>query len=108
VVVEKAFSIGFGGVLSTDVAMAMQGVETRLRTVVAGLGGRSITRRSLEELIGTAGRGELEALTFLDLDHGAVERERTRMSETRRSGPSAENLLRDRGAAVTAPVKEQA
>ena len=108
VVVEKAFSIGFGGVLSTDVAMAMQGVETNLRTVVAGLGGRSITRRSLEELIETAGRDELETLTFLDLDHGAVERERARMGETRRSGPSAENLLRDRGTAATAPVKEQA
>jgi pyruvate ferredoxin oxidoreductase alpha subunit len=68
-----------------------------LRNVVAGLGGRSITRRSLEALIGDAVRGELAPLTFLDLDHAAVERERTRMAQTRRSGPSAENILRDRG-----------
>jgi pyruvate ferredoxin oxidoreductase alpha subunit len=97
VVLEKAFSVGFGGVLSTDVAMSMRGEDFVLRNVVAGLGGRSITRRSLEALIGDAVRGELAPLTFLDLDHAAVERERTRMAQTRRSGPSAENILRDRG-----------
>jgi pyruvate ferredoxin oxidoreductase alpha subunit len=97
VVLEKAFSVGFGGVLSTDVAMSLQGEQHVLRNVVAGLGGRAITRRSLEELIATAVRGELPVLTFLDLDHEAVDRERTRMAGTRRSGPSAENLLRDRG-----------
>jgi pyruvate ferredoxin oxidoreductase alpha subunit len=108
VIVEKAFSIGFGGVLSTDVAMSMQGVPTKLHTVVAGLGGRSITRRSLEEMIGEAAADELGTLTFLDLDHSAVERERARMSATRRSGPSAENLLRDRGTVSTPSRKEQA
>lgn len=96
VIVEKAFSIGFGGVLSTDVAMALQGMSVGLRTVVAGLGGRSITRRSLEGVIDAAVRDELANLTFLDLDHDAVNRERSRMAATRRSGPSAENLLRDR------------
>ena len=97
VVLEKAFSVGFGGVLSTDVAMSMHGEQHVLRSVIAGLGGRPITRRSLEALIAEAVRGDLPALTFLDLDHGAVDRERTRMAGTRRSGPSAENLLRDRG-----------
>jgi pyruvate ferredoxin oxidoreductase alpha subunit len=98
VVLEKAFSVGFGGVLSTDVAMSMQGEQYVMRNVVAGLGGRSITRRALEALIADAVRGDLPALTFLDLDHDAVDRERDRMAKTRRSGPSAENLLRDRGA----------
>jgi pyruvate ferredoxin oxidoreductase alpha subunit len=94
VVVEKAFSVGFGGVLSTDVAMATHDAGCSLRTVVAGLGGRAITRRSLEELLAAASRDEL---TFLDLDHGIIERERARMGATRRSGPSAENVLRDLG-----------
>ena len=107
VIVEKAFSLGSGGVLSTDVAMAMQGTPLTLRTVIAGLGGRSITRRSLEKLIEAAGRDELEGLTFLDLDNGAVERERARMSATRRSGPSAENLLRDRGTVSSVKAKEE-
>jgi pyruvate ferredoxin oxidoreductase alpha subunit len=97
VVVEKAFSIGFGGVLSTDVAMATHDADCSLRTVVAGLGGRAITRRSLEELLAAASRDELDSLTFLDLDHGIIERERARMGATRRSGPSAENVLRDLG-----------
>ena len=97
VVVEKAFSIGFGGVLSTDVAMATHDAGCSLRTVVAGLGGRAITRRSLEEMLAAASRDELDSLTFLDLDHGIIERERARMGATRRSGPSAENVLRDLG-----------
>jgi pyruvate ferredoxin oxidoreductase alpha subunit len=41
VVVEKAFSIGHGGVLATDVAMALQGTDCVIREVVAGLGGRA-------------------------------------------------------------------
>jgi pyruvate ferredoxin oxidoreductase alpha subunit len=97
VVLEKAFSIGAGGVLSTDIAIAMPRDETVLRTVVAGLGGRAITRRSLEKVLDDASHDRLAPLTFLDLDHAAVDRERARMHATRRSGPSAENLLRDRG-----------
>jgi len=97
VVIEKAFSIGFGGVLATDVAMALHGADIEISSVVAGLGGRPITRRSLEQLLSQAARGALAPLTFLDLDHGAVERELARMASARRSGPSAENLLRDLG-----------
>lgn len=105
IVLEKAFSTGFGGVLSTDVAMAMRGVDFELRTVIAGLGGRPITRRSIEELLRAARHDELVSLTFLELDHGAVDRERARMRSIRRSGPSAENLLRDR---TTTPTKGDA
>jgi pyruvate ferredoxin oxidoreductase alpha subunit len=104
VVLEKAFSIGAGGVLSTDIAIAMHRDETSLHTVVAGLGGRAITRRSLEGLLEVASRNQLAPLTFLDLDHDAVDRERARMRSTRRSGPSAENLLRDRGALSPGPT----
>ncbi len=97
VVIEKAFSIGFGGVLATDVTMALHGRDIKVSSVVAGLGGRPITRSSLEDLFSRALRGELAPLTFLDLDHSAVERELARMAGARRSGPSAENLLRDLG-----------
>jgi pyruvate ferredoxin oxidoreductase alpha subunit len=97
IVIEKAFSIGFGGVLATDVALVVQGSNSKVFSVVAGLGGRAITRRSLEDLLAQSARGDLKSLTFLDLDGAAVDRERTRMANTRRSGPSAENLLRDVG-----------
>ncbi|MGA7834019.1 MAG: transketolase C-terminal domain-containing protein [Acidimicrobiales bacterium] len=101
VVIEKAFSVGAGGVLSSDIAIATHRDESVLRTIVAGLGGRAITRRSLEKVLDAAWLDQLDPLTFLDLDHGAVDRERARMQATRRSGPSAENLLRDRGTATT-------
>ncbi len=97
VVVEKAISVGFGGVLSTDVAMTLTGLPVSVATVVAGLGGRSITKSSLAGLFEAALRGELGRLTFLDLNMGLVERELERMALHRRSGPTAENMLRDLG-----------
>ena len=98
VVVEKAFSVGFGGVLSTDVALATHRSESSLDTVVAGLGGRPITRRHLETMLAAAGEDRLEPLTFLDLDTGIVEREQARMAAaTTRPGPTAEFVLRDLG-----------
>jgi pyruvate ferredoxin oxidoreductase alpha subunit len=97
IVIEKAFGVGFGGVLSTDVAMATHDANLSLRTVIAGLGGRAITQRSIEALLANAASDRLAPLTFLDLDHAVVERERTRMGASRRSGPSAENILRDLG-----------
>jgi pyruvate ferredoxin oxidoreductase alpha subunit len=65
--------------------------------VIAGLGGRPITKSSLMELFQLAQTDSLEALTFLDLDRGLVERELARMAYRRRSGPTAENVLRDVG-----------
>ncbi len=97
VVVEKAFSVGFGGVLSTDVAMATHDADLLLCTVVAGLGGRAITQRSLEGMLADATAGRLERLTFLDLDHQIIQRERARLAGSRRTGPTAENILRDLG-----------
>lgn len=97
VIVEKAFSIGFGGVLATDVAMATHDTDIALHTVVAGLGGRAITRRSLEAMLASAADGRLATLEFLDLDHEVVAKERARIASIRRSGPPAENVLRDLG-----------
>ncbi len=97
VVLEKAFSVGFGGVLSTDIAMALSGLPVPVSTVVAGLGGRPITKASLRGVFEAALRGESERLTFLDLNMALVERELERMATQRRSGPTAENMLRDLG-----------
>ena len=104
VVVERAFSTGLGGVLSTDVALATADAPRRLSTVVAGLGGRAVTESSLAAIIEDALADRLEALRFLDLDHDVVDRELARLRDTTRSGPSAENVLRDVGAARTGPA----
>jgi pyruvate ferredoxin oxidoreductase alpha subunit len=97
IVVEKDFSVGYGGVLSTDVAMATHDSNLSVHTVVAGLGGRAITQHSLEAMLDDAARDQLEPVTFLDLDLGIVELERARMKAQRHSGPSAENVLSDLG-----------
>ncbi len=99
VVVEKAISVGFGGVLSTDVAMTLSGLAVPVATVVAGLGGRSITKTSIARVFEAALGDQLAPLTFLDLNRDLVDRELERMALHRRSGPTAENMLRDLGVA---------
>ena len=95
VVVEKAFSIGYGGVLSTDIAMALSGRSIPIHTVVAGLGGRPVYSASLRTLFLQAIDATLGETTFCDLNVGLVEAELERMALSRRSGPAAENVLRD-------------
>jgi pyruvate ferredoxin oxidoreductase alpha subunit len=97
VVVEKCFAVGVGGIVSRDVRTAMRDRPQRLYGVVAGLGGRAITKASLHGLLLKAVEDDLEQLTFLDLDWNAVNRELERERQTRRSGPIAENMLRDLG-----------
>jgi len=97
VVLEKSFSVGLGGVVSTDVRLALSGLQLKGYTVIAGLGGRAITRTSLARTLTAAVADQLEPLTFMDLDWRIVNRQLEREAATRRSGPIAENLLRDLG-----------
>lgn len=80
VVLEKALAVGIGGIVSMDVHAALAGVERaggvqpHAYTVIAGLGGRPITKASLHTLFTDAAADRLEPLTFLDLDHELVGR----------------------------------
>lgn len=96
VVLEKALAVGIGGIVANNVRTAVAGLAIDVRTVIAGLGGRPILGESLAEMI--RGVDDLDELTFLDLRTELVERELQRNRATRRSGPTAENLLRDVGA----------
>ena len=97
VVIEKSLAVGIGGIVSTDVRMALAGLGIPVHTIVAGLGGRAITRASLHEVFEKAGKGALQRLTFLDMNHEVIDREIERLESTRMSGPTAENILRDLG-----------
>jgi pyruvate ferredoxin oxidoreductase alpha subunit len=97
VVLEKSLAVGIGGIVATNVRMAVTGMGLKGYTVVAGLGGRAITMKSLTGLFEKAGRDELDLLTFLDLDWNAVNKQLEREKQTRRSGPAAEAMLRDLG-----------
>ncbi|MBK1615858.1 pyruvate ferredoxin oxidoreductase [Rubrivivax gelatinosus] len=101
VVLEKSFSVGLGGVVSTDVRLALSGLQLHGHTVVAGLGGRAITQASLLRTLREAVAGTLAPLSFMDLDWRIVERQLAREAAVRRSGPIAENLLRDVGAVAS-------
>jgi pyruvate ferredoxin oxidoreductase alpha subunit len=97
VVIERALAPGTGGMVTADVRTALAGRSGSVSTVVAGLGGRAVTKKSLCAMLTDACNETLPPMSFLDLDTGLVERELARMRATRKSGPSAENLLRDLG-----------
>jgi pyruvate ferredoxin oxidoreductase alpha subunit len=101
VVLERALAVGIGGIVTANVRMALSGIQLHGYTVIAGLGGRAITKASLRELFTTAAADELEPLTFLDLNTELVGRELKRAAMSRRSGPAAENILRDLGAVAS-------
>jgi pyruvate ferredoxin oxidoreductase alpha subunit len=58
-----------------------------------------VTKRSLPGLLCDVLQGRIEPglLTFGDLQETIVERELARLSERGRTGPHAENILRDLG-----------
>jgi pyruvate ferredoxin oxidoreductase alpha subunit len=99
IVLERAFSVGAGGIVGQNVRDALAGHGPEVFDVVAGLGGRPITKASLRALVGDVLEGRMHParLHFLDLKVDLVERELMRLGERRRSGPHAENMLRDLG-----------
>jgi len=94
IVVEKDLALGKGGIVSSDVKMALRGLSTVVQTVIAGLGGRSITKASLIRMIVEARAGKLEEPHFLDLNWAVIHQEIERQQRQRRSGPMAEHVLR--------------
>ncbi len=99
VVVEKAFAVGAGGIVGQNTRDATRGLPVEVYDVVAGLGGRPITRASLRRLLDDVREGRIDSrrLHFLDLDTGLVQRELERSRHGARPGPHAEHMLRDVG-----------
>ena len=95
VVIEKALAAGSRGILGADVGALVTDRGTRTFTVVAGLGGRAITEGSLRRVFGEAIRGELGAVSFLDLDRDAVDRELARMAADVGTPPSVGRVFGD-------------
>lgn len=105
VVVEKAFAVGAGGIVGQNVRLALSGLPVEVYDVVAGLGGRPITRASLRTLFEDVLAERIPAgrMHFLDLDVELVQRELERARHGARPGPHAENMLRDIGTVGSAP-----
>jgi pyruvate ferredoxin oxidoreductase alpha subunit len=96
VVVEKSFAVGIGGQLANNIDLALRNAAgaPRMHSVVAGLGGRPITKKSLRDAFRRAIVQPWEETLFLDLNHEIVSKELHYVRKVRRSGPTAENLLR--------------
>ncbi|MBV2120871.1 MAG: pyruvate ferredoxin oxidoreductase [Candidatus Thiodiazotropha sp. (ex Ctena orbiculata)] len=97
VVFEKCLAVGMGGIVAANVRMSIRGLNLPVYTVIGGLGGRPITRKSLAELFAKAMREDLAETTFLDIKCDIVERELAREQAHTRSGAAAENILREVG-----------
>jgi pyruvate ferredoxin oxidoreductase alpha subunit len=97
VVLEKSLAVGLGGIVATDVRMAIDGLPIKVNTVIAGLGGRAITKASLHRVLRQAMHEQIEPVHFLDLEFSIVNRVLERERQQRRTGPIAESVLRQLG-----------
>ncbi len=97
IVIEKDLAVGKGGIVSAEVKIALWGLPTIVDTVIAGLGGRPISKASVIDTVKAACLEGLEEPHFLDLNWEAINTELTRQAQQRRSGPTPENLLREMG-----------
>src|ERR1019366_8414451 len=68
IVVEKSLTAGMGGPLAADVQLALAKHPQKVYSVIAGLGGRAITKASLRSFFDRVSLGELPDTTFLDLN----------------------------------------
>ena len=78
VILEKAFSTGTGGIVTLDVARAIEGLGLKDFTVIAGLGGRPITIAALRDYLEAAMAEQVQRLTFLDLEVDVIDVELTK------------------------------
>jgi len=101
IVFEKSFAVGMGGILASEIHMATQRYSDiqgmKISSVIGGLGGRTITKKSLRKIIEHQAKGELDSEVFMDLEGSTVVRELKRQRQEPSSGPVAENILRDMG-----------
>ena len=72
IVLEKAFAVGVGGILSQEIELLMKGRDCKIDSVIAGLGGRAITKPMLEDYLL---KNEVEKTTFLGLKEDIIRSE---------------------------------
>ncbi|MDR3155545.1 MAG: hypothetical protein LBT90_00365 [Holosporaceae bacterium] len=71
VVVEKALAVGIGGILVQEIKLSLAGINVNITSVVAGLGGKPITRSMLYDcLLGSSH----EETKFLGLNDDLVKK----------------------------------
>lgn len=85
IVVEKSVAAGQGGVLAAHIRLGALDSGVPLTTLIAGLGGRPIFKRSLSAFIDSVGRPTADELHFLDLNQKVINEEEKREDNERRA-----------------------
>ena len=75
IVLERALAPGGPGIVTADVRAALGELPVPVHSVIAGLGGRPVTRVALRQTLERAATGDLAELTFLDLKTSLIERD---------------------------------
>jgi hypothetical protein len=96
VVLEKSLAVGIGGIVATNVRMAVTGMGLKGYTVVAGLGGPAITMKSLHRPVR---EGRSRRAGTADLPRPRLER-----SSSNKPGTGARSVRRS---AAPAPSAEE-
>jgi pyruvate ferredoxin oxidoreductase alpha subunit len=95
VVIEKSLAPGMGGMLSTDVRTALSDTGIPAFGIIAGLGGRAITKASLRRLFENVEAGAIEPLSFLDLNLALIQKHADRQYRHDHNGAEADNSFVD-------------
>ena len=102
--VEKAFAVGVGGIVGQNVRLALAGCPIEVHDVDRGPRRTAGHERVARAAARRRARRPARPLTFLDLRADIVERELARLRDGQRSGPHAENMLRDIGIVASGAV----
>ena len=98
VVLEKCLAVGLGGIVSDGCPQAAVGHRAQRLHVIAGLGGRAITRASLTRLFEDAGAtSSSSSLSSISTRRRRQLRARARGADRAAPGPTAEAILRRLG-----------
>ncbi len=96
VVIDRMIGAGEGGAVALDVMKALQGLPVEQHSMIAGLGGRAVSRQSFAEAFRLAmDSGFPEEPYFLDLDRSLVDGQLAREAAGRHTGPMAEAMNRE-------------
>lgn len=71
IVIDRASSVGAGGILATEIRAAFYGNTTvpKVNSYIVGLGGRDITIKTITDIVGNFANVKVQDSQFVELDH---------------------------------------
>ncbi|MDR2724413.1 MAG: hypothetical protein LBB25_04425 [Holosporaceae bacterium] len=72
IVLEKSLAVGIGGILFQEIELVMKDTDAEVFSIIAGLGGRNITKFMLQEYLS---RKSCKKITFLGLKEEIITKE---------------------------------